>query len=117
MDVLVATRTVHESAAACDHLADRDGVERVVGVGVAPADDPVAARDAGEALTVLEVRLAGLDVTTAVREGDAVAVVREAVAEHGVDEVVVAEGFAEVDGLPSAVDTPIAVAEDPATGG
>lgn len=117
MDVLVAVRTVHGAAAACDRLAGRDDIDRVVGIGVAPPEDPPATRDAGEALNVLGVRLHGREVATEQRTGEAADVVPAAVAEHGADAVVVAEGFAGLDGLRAAVDVPVTVVADPATGG
>lgn len=111
--VLVAVRTVHESAAVCDYLAGRGDVEAVVGVGVAPSDDTDAARDAGEALNVLAVRLPGLAVETEQRAGDEVQVVLAADGDHEIDEVVVAEGYDEADRLAAAIDDPVEVVADP----
>lgn len=110
---LVAVGTVHESAAVCDHLADRDDVERVVGVGVPADSDPPARRDAGEALNVLGVRLPDHEVATDLREGDPAVVVPLAVEEHDADEVLVAPGFASHDAVADALDRPLRVVEDP----
>ena len=104
--VLAAVRTVHESAAVCDSLAERGDVVRVVGVGVAPPCDPEAAQDAGEALNVLAVRLYGIDVETEEREGG-VDVVREVAAEYGVDEVVLAGGFDGAEEVVADVGVPV----------
>lgn len=114
MAVLVAVRTVHEAAAVCDRLADRDGVERVVGIGVAPPDDSDAARDAGEALNVLAVRLPGNDVTTEQRTGDPSDVVSGAVEDHGATAVLVAGGFDGLDDLRDALEVTVTVVADPA---
>jgi nucleotide-binding universal stress UspA family protein len=85
---LVATDSVHTSAAACDYLGGRlaDG-DTVVGVGVATTPDEE--RDRREALNVLRVRLPGADVETELRRGDAGAELRDAVADHAADELVI----------------------------
>jgi len=87
---LVATDSVHTSAAACDYLGDRlaDG-DAVVGVAVAEPDDSGAERDGREALNVLRVRLPGADVETDLRTGEAAAELRAAVDDHAADELVV----------------------------
>lgn len=82
---LVATDSVHTTAAACDYLADRltdDDTVRVVAV------DADGSRDAGDAVNVATARLAVPDVETAVREGDVVAELRAEVENGDVDELV-----------------------------
>lgn len=115
--VLAAVRTVHESAAVCDALADRDDVERAVAIGVAPPDDDAVRRDAGDALNVLVVRLPGVDVETDQREGALTDAVAAAAADHDADEVVVAEGTAGCEELVATCDRPVVVVPDAAAGG
>jgi nucleotide-binding universal stress UspA family protein len=113
--VLVPAGSVHESAAACDHLARREDVDRVVGVGVGPPGDDTAARDAGEALNVLAVRLPDVDVETERRTGDPAGATLSAAAEYDVDEVVVAQGYDGVDELTAGSERPVEVVADPAS--
>jgi len=82
---LVATDSVHTTAAACDYLQDRltsDDVVRVVGV----TED--GSRDAGDAVNVAGARLAVPDVETAVREGDPADELRAELDASAVDELV-----------------------------
>lgn len=101
---LVATDSVHTTAAACDYLQDRltpDDVVRVVGVvedgsrdvHESPSDSLAnrnAARsgDAGDAVNVAGARLAVPDVETAVREGDPADELRAELDVGAVDELV-----------------------------
>jgi len=87
MRVLVATISVHTTAAACDYLGPRLGPDDEVFV-LAVEESGVAARDAGDATNVARTRLLEPAVETLVRQGDPAAVVREAAEERGVDEVV-----------------------------
>jgi len=84
---LLATDSVHTTAAACDYLEDRleDGdVVHALSVVEPGTDD----RDAGDALNVAAARLATLaDVETEPREGDAATVVVEAAS--AADELVI----------------------------
>jgi nucleotide-binding universal stress UspA family protein len=86
---LVATDSVHATAAACDYLAGRlaegDAVLVVAVVG-GDADE----RDAAEALSVATPRLAAADADTTRREGDPVAELAAAAEAFGADELVLA---------------------------
>ena len=83
---LVATDSVHATAAACDYLDGRlESDDSVRAVAVAGED--TTARDAAEALNVLTVRLPTADATTATREGDPVAEIRAAAADFDADEL------------------------------
>ncbi|WP_121822417.1 universal stress protein [Halostella salina] len=90
MRYLVATDSVHTSAAACDYLGERlaDG-DAVVGVAVAETDGSDAERDRREALNVFRVRLPGAGIETELRHGDTAAELRSAVDDHGADELVI----------------------------
>jgi nucleotide-binding universal stress UspA family protein len=67
--VLVATASVHTTAAACDYLGPRLGPDDTVLVlGVIEPD--VAGRDPGDAANVARTRLVEPAVETLVREGD-----------------------------------------------
>lgn len=70
---LVATASVHATAAACDYLTDRLGPDDEVHVlTVRAGADESDPRDAGDATNVATVRLAGTDadVRTIEREGE-----------------------------------------------
>ena len=63
MRFLIATDSVHTTAAACDYLDPRLDTDDAVDVVTVPADDP---RDAGDALNAATARLLGrADVETA----------------------------------------------------
>lgn len=84
---LLATDSVHTTAAACDYLEGRleDG-DAVHALSV--VDPGTDDRDAGDALNVAEARLAALaDVETEIREGDAPTVLVEAAS--AADELVI----------------------------
>jgi len=86
--VLVASASVHTTAAACDYLTPRLGADdAVVVLGV--AEPGMAARDVGDAANVARTRLVAPAVDAVVREGDPADAIREAAAEHAVDAVVV----------------------------
>lgn len=100
---LLATASVHLTAAACDYLDGRldDGdAVRVVHVELGDSDaarndpdaarnDSDAARDGGDALNVARTRLAGTDVETVTREGDPGEEILAAAGAFDADEVLV----------------------------
>lgn len=86
---LVATSSVHVTAAAADYLADRldPAADEVVVVAV---DEPgTEAREAGDAVNVARSRLAAAAPTTETRTGDPADELSDAVAEHDPDEVLI----------------------------
>jgi len=86
--VLIATASVHTTAAACDYLGPRLGPEDTV--SVLTVDEPgVAARDSGDAANVARTRLFEPTVETISREGDPREIIEEVATERDVDEVVV----------------------------
>lgn len=86
---LLATDSVHTTAAACDHLEGRVGVEDHVTV-LAVTGPGADARDAGDALNVARVRLPpGATIDTETREGDPAEVVLSLAAERDADEIVI----------------------------
>jgi len=86
--VLLATDSVHATAAGCDYLADRIGPDDgVIALTVLEADGVDAERDAADALNVATVRLPGV-VETERREGDAAAAILRVAAERETDEIV-----------------------------
>jgi len=103
MRYLVATDSVHTTAAACDYLDPRLDPDDAVDVltAVAPDGDGTddaasgpgsspSTRDAGDAANVAAARLAGLaTVETLVREGPPAETVRATVAERDPDVVLV----------------------------
>src|SRR6056297_3199350 len=88
-DYLVATASVHVTAAAADYLGARldPGEDSVVVVGV--REPGAHERDAGDAANVARSRLAAAMPETELREGEPVAELRAAVADHDPDVVVV----------------------------
>ena len=86
---LVATASVHVTAAAADYLADRvdPGADDVVVVGVREPGAP--SRDPDDAANVARARLAAVAPTTVVREGDVAEELEAAVDEYDPDEVVI----------------------------
>lgn len=88
---LVATDSVHTSAAAADYLAGRaDGNDVIYGVFVDDAGDATTTRDGMEALNAFRVRLAATTtVETAQRDGDVVAELCAHADEKGIDEFVI----------------------------
>lgn len=86
-DYLVATSSVHVTAAAADYLQARlDPAEDTIAV-VAVRED--GTRDAGDAANVARSRLAAAMPTTEIREGETVAELRAAIEDHGPDVVLV----------------------------
>ncbi len=85
---LVATASVHTTAAACDYLQSRvepDDEVLVVAVREPALDD----RDPGDATNVARTRLVAPTVETVAREGDPVEEIRAVATERDVDVLVV----------------------------
>ena len=100
---LVATSSVHVTAAAADYLQERldPGEDEVVVVAV---DEPEAPdRDPGDAANVARSRLAAATPTVDTREGDPLDELLAAVDEHDPDEVLIGthRGAAGAEGLGS----------------
>ena len=96
---LVATASVHTTAAACDYLESRvtaDDTVVVVSVTDADTDD----RDAGDATNVARTRLFDPTVETLVREGNPSDVIQDLVAERDVDEVLIGARRGDPDATP-----------------
>jgi nucleotide-binding universal stress UspA family protein len=82
---LLATDSVHTSAAACDYLQQRAGPEdEVVVVAVRESESE---RDAADAANVISVRLVEPDVEVVEREGDPVEEILACADEEEVEEV------------------------------
>ena len=90
MRVLIATDSVHTTAAACDYLEPRLNGDDTVAVVTVPADE---ARDAEDALNVATARLLGrADVRTArldAADGDPTETILAAIDDRSPDTVVV----------------------------
>ncbi|MEF8806655.1 universal stress protein [Natronomonas sp.] len=89
MQYLVATDSVHTTAAACDYLEDRLESDDDVAVVTVPDADT---RDAADALNVANARLLGhADVTTERLEsdGDPASAILAAAAERNADTIVI----------------------------
>jgi nucleotide-binding universal stress UspA family protein len=85
---LVATASVHTTAAVCDYLQERvTDADTVVLVSV--TEPGMDARDAGDAVNVARTRLVAPLVQTVTREGDPAEVIRDVVSEYEIDEVVI----------------------------
>jgi nucleotide-binding universal stress UspA family protein len=84
---LLATSSVHTTAAACDYLQGRLDGDRVTVLAV--TEPGVSRRDAGDATNVARTRLVAPTVETAVREGTPADAIRAVARERGVDELVV----------------------------
>ncbi|AGN01939.1 UspA domain-containing protein [Salinarchaeum sp. Harcht-Bsk1] len=91
MRSLLAVDTVHTAAAAADYLDDRlDRGDDVVALAVVGPDDAGAdaTRDGKEALNVLGVRLATVDVETVERRGEPSEVILDLAETRDVDQIV-----------------------------
>lgn len=87
---LVATDSVHMTAAACDYLQERvDADDEVVVVAVSEEADGESERDAADAANVAQVRLATADVVVDTRKGDPGPEIEAAVDAHDADELVI----------------------------
>lgn len=118
MDVLVATASVHTTAAACDYLAPRlTDADTVVLVTVEEAD--LSARDPGDAANVARTRLVAPAVETRLAEGDPAAAIDRIAGEDAVDEIILGQhrGDPELAGNPpgSTVRTLLAESDRPVT--
>jgi len=88
--VLVATASVHTTAAACDYLEGRlDSDDSVVVLTV--EDDTVAGRDAGDAANVARTRLFEPTIETITREGEPATVIRAVAEQDAIDEIVLGQ--------------------------
>ncbi|MFC7165477.1 universal stress protein [Halospeciosus flavus] len=84
---LLATDSVHTTAAACDYLQGRlAGDDEVVVVSVT---GPETGRDAADAANVARVRLTDADVVIDSRDGEPGPTILSAADDHGADEIVV----------------------------
>jgi nucleotide-binding universal stress UspA family protein len=88
--VLVATESVHTTAAACDYLGSRLGPDDEVLLLTVETGE-LEARDAGDAANVARTRLVEPAVDTLTREGEPAAVIREVAAAEGVDEILLGQ--------------------------
>ncbi|MEF8828815.1 MAG: universal stress protein [Haloarcula sp.] len=116
---LLATSSVHVTAAAADYLQDRldpAGDDDIVVVAVRDPDAP--SRDAGDAVNVARSRLASFVPTTETREGEPVIEILAAIDEHDPDELLIGphRGADDSDGVGSTaralmarVDRPVIV--------
>lgn len=85
---LLATDSVHTTAAACDYLVDRTTGDDAV-TALAVREPGIDGRDGEDALNVATVRLgAGPTVETEIREGPPAQVILSAADEVGADEIV-----------------------------
>lgn len=111
---LLATSSVHVTAAAADYLEDRrEPSDDVVAVGVREPD--AATRDVGDAINVARSRLAAAAPTAEIRDGEPTAQLLDAVAEHDPDVVIVGAnaGTAGASGLGSTAETLITELQRP----
>lgn len=118
MHYLVATASVHTSAAACDFLTDRLAPDDVVTVLGVDEDGPTdASRDLDDALNVANVRLPGAEVDTERRSGIPSDAILAVVAERDVDHVVMGarRGVAGATGLGGTTATVLVEADVPVT--
>jgi hypothetical protein len=85
---LLATDSVHATAAGCDYLAGRlTGDDAVIALTVLEGGEAASERDAADALNVATVRLPGA-AETARREGDPAPAIIEVAGNRDVDEIV-----------------------------
>ena len=86
--VLVATASVHTTAAACDYLVGRLGANDKV-IVLTVTEPNMAARDAGDAANVARTRLVEPTVEALTRDGEPTTVIQEVATERDVDEIVI----------------------------
>ena len=104
---LLATASVHTSAAACDYLADRlDADDTVMVLGVAEPDAPD--RDAGDAINVARARLAPATVWTEQREGDPVTEILDLAADVEADEIILGQRGGDPEGETTGLGSTVA---------
>jgi nucleotide-binding universal stress UspA family protein len=85
---LVATTSVHTTAAACDYLQSRVGNDDEVLV-LAVREPALDDRDVGDATNVARTRLVAPRVETVTREGEPASEIRAVASERDIDVVVV----------------------------
>ncbi|WP_336336289.1 universal stress protein [Haloarcula brevis] len=112
---LLATGSVHVTAAAADYLQDRldPATDEIVVVAVRDPDAP--SRDAGDAVNVARSRLAAFAPTTETRAGAPLTELLAAVDEHDPDELIVGphRGTDDSDGVGSTAAALLARADRP----
>ena len=112
---LVATASVHVTAAAADYLLDRldPATDSVIVVGVEEPDAP--ARDVDDAANVARSRLAAAMPEIAMRTGDPTEELLAAIDERDPDEVIVGahRGTADSSGVGSTAQRLLAAADRP----
>ncbi len=96
---LVATASVHTTAAACDYLNERVTPDDTVLV-VSVTEAGMNQRDTGDAMNVARTRLVDPTVETIADEGRPSDVVQDLVAERGVDEVLIGPRRGDPDAAP-----------------
>jgi nucleotide-binding universal stress UspA family protein len=116
--LLLATASVHTTSAACDYLADRVTAEDTVLV-VSVTEPGMDPRDSGDATNVARTRLVDPTVEVLTPEGEPGDVIRDLVADRGVDEVLVGTHRGDPDApaglggtaadLPVSLDVPVVV--------
>lgn len=106
-EYLVATSSVHVTAAAADYLRERldPSTDTVTVVAVRESDTPE--RDTGDAANVARSRLATATPTVEIRDGEPTEQLLSAITDHDPDEVIVGphRGVAGTDGLGSTART------------
>jgi len=109
--VLVATASVHTTAAACDYLEGRlDGDDTVVVLTV--EDDTVAGRDAGDAANVARTRLFEPTIEPITGEGEPATEIQVVAEQEAIDEIVLGQ----VRGDPLRTEVVKALVDDPERG-
>lgn len=88
--VLVASASVHTTAAACDYLDGRLGSDDTV-VVLTVEDDAVAGRDAGDAANVARTRLFEPTIETITHEGVPATEIQAVAEQEEIDEIVLGQ--------------------------
>lgn len=96
MRVLVATTSVHTTAAACDYLSSRMTADDEV-IVLTVSEPDLADRDAGDAGNVARTRLVSPTVETVAREGNPADVIRTVADERAVDSIILGQHRGEPD--------------------
>lgn len=96
---LVATASVHTTAAACDYLGERVTPEDTV-VVVSVTEAGMDPRDAGDATNVARTRLVAPTVETITEDGQPTDVIQRLVTDRGVDEVLIGSRRGDPDATP-----------------
>jgi nucleotide-binding universal stress UspA family protein len=104
---LLASSSVHTSAAACDYLADRlTADDTVMVLGVAEPD--ASERDVGDAINVARARLAPATVWTEQREGEVVDAIFDLAADVEADELVLGQRGGDPEGAGAGLGSTVA---------